>query len=341
MKKEQTSKPRIMWIDVCRVLFMFIVVFGHSTDILPHHANMGAMRVLNLPFYSYSYPCGIVLMFYFFSGMLNKTKAHWLDWKKYWLFMVPTIMWNVVCMAIKQDWPGTAMGWAGGIGLVPDYKALISTIGSPSDYPLWFMTFLAYYSLVFPSLKRISWRVLVVAVFFLFTCASIYARAHPQDGLDYYILREAQTFGTYLLGVLAAKLGVWRITEWLSKYAWIIVAILLPFSFWHFLPFYHPLFTNGFSSVAGVMALCAYGSLVSKCFPKISGWIVQWAPAVFFIYASHVPFFLLLKKSVDLPELPAHAFYIHALLCYIVGILIFSCFKTNVKWIERYLFMKK
>ncbi|MCQ2372211.1 MAG: acyltransferase [Akkermansia sp.] len=334
-------KHRILWIDVCRVLFMFIVVFGHSPDVLPHHANMGTMRMLQVPFYLDSYPVGIVLMFYFFSGMLNKSGARWLDWQKFGLFMIPTILWNIICIMIRHLYPDTLVGWLGATGIIPNYQVFFPTVAPPCDYPLWFMTFLAYYSLLFPIFKKIpSWMLLAI-VLLSFIVASIYAEAISQDGVPHYILRESQTFGIYLLGILASRVGVGRVTEWLEKYAWIFVAVLLPYAFAMFLPIYNKLFTNGFSAVAGVLALCSYGVVVTKCFPRMSAWIAQWAPAVFFIYAFHVPFFYLLKLCINLPELPAHTFYAYALLCYIVSILIFTYLKTNVKWIDRILFLSK
>lgn len=335
------AKARILWVDVCRVLFMFIVVFGHSTDILPHHRDMGLMRILNMPFYSYSYPCGIVLMFFFFSGMLNRTSAVWLDWNKFCLFMFPTIVWNMVCIIIEQAYPGTIMGWVGALGLLPDYTALLPQVKAPSNYPLWFMTFLAYFALVYPLLARIRVKAMFVLLVLLYICAFIHVDAKAQDGTAYYLLRESQSLGIYLLGILAARWGIGQLTDWLSNNAWIMVLLLLPASFSLFLPIGNSMLVNGICSIFGVVALCSYGVLISNCFPKLSEWIAQWAPAVFFIYAFHVPFFLLLEKCAIFPELPPHVFYMYALLCYIVGILMYTYLKTRVKWIDRIIFMSK
>lgn len=341
LESNNVTRPRILWIDVCRVLFMFIVVFGHSTDIMPHHSSMGVMQVLNIPFYSYSYPCGIVLMFFFFSGMLNRTSARWLDWRKFWLFMLPTIVWNLVCIVIKQAYPGTIMGWVGALGLIPDYKSLIPQVGSPCNYPLWFMTSLAYFVLVYPVLARIPGKAVMLLLCLLYACAYIHIDAKPHDGTAYYLLRESQSLGIYLLGIIVARLGVEKLTQWLNKYAWAATLLLLPFSFSLFLPVNHSMLLNGVCSILGVVALCSYGMVIVKCLPRFSVWIAKWASAVFFIYAFHVPFFLMLRRCDIFPELPAQAFYMYALLCYVVSILIFSYLKTHVKWIDRILFMSK
>lgn len=335
------SKSRILWIDVCRVLFMFIVVFGHSTDIMPHSSDMGMMRVLNTPFYSYSYPCGIVLMFFFFSGMLNRTSAAWLDWKKFWLFMLPTIVWNMVCLIIKQTYPDTIMGWVGALGVIPDYTSLIPQVGSPSNYPLWFMSVLAYFALVYPMLARIPGKAMMVLLCLLYACAYICVDAKPQDGTAWFLLRESQALGIYLLGIIVSRHGVENLTKWLNKYAWAAALLLFSFSFSLFLPVKHSMLLNGVCSILGVVALCSYGVIMVKCLPRFSAWVAKWASAVFFIYAFHVPFFILLRKCDIFPELPAHTFYMYSLLCYVVSILIFTYLKTRVKWIDRILFMSK
>ena len=341
LESNSGGKSRILWIDVCRVLFMFIVVFGHATDIMPHSGDMEKMRLLSMPFYSYSRPCGVVLMFFFFSGMLNRTSAVWLDWKKFWLFMLPTIVWNMVCLIIKQTYPDTIMGWVGALGVIPDYKSLIPQVGSPSNYPLWFMTVLAYFALVYPTLARIPGKAMMVLLCLLYACAYMCVDAKPQDGPAWFLLRESQALGIYLMGILVARHGVENLTKWLNKYAWAAAPLLFSFSFSLFLPVNHSMLLNGVCSILGVAALCSYGVIMVKYLPRFSVWVAKWASAVFFIYAFHVPFFILLRKCDIFPELPAHTFYIYSLLCYVVSILIFTYLKTRVKWIDRILFMSK
>lgn len=338
----QSANGRILWIDVCRVLMMAYVIYEHFSYEFPFESH-NLKTTLAFPFYILTGPCGVVLMFFFFSGLLNKTKARYLDWRKFCLFMIPTVIWNIICMLIMHKFPSTFMGWLGATGILPPYLGNIPGMEGLCNYPLWFMSFLAYFSLLFPLLSRIGGTVQACLALGIFLYTGIYAwmdlgsAAHARAPL----LFPCHSLGVYIVGIYLSRFGIARVSEFLGKNAWWLTVLLLALSLSPLLSSDAWRIFDGFGPLLAVLALCSYGMLFTQCFPKVAAWVAQWAGAMFFVYAFHVPFAVSLNKCISLPTLSVFSLGAFVILCYVVGILAFTYMKTNVKWFDRFVFMRK
>lgn len=331
------ANGRILWIDVCRVLLLAYVLFTHFSFEFPFESH-NIIATFAIPLYVLTDPCGVVLMFFFFSGLMNKTKAKYLDWRKFSMFMIPTVVWNVVCMLINQKFPGTFMAWLGATGLLP---GCLPGIVPPSNYPLWFMTYLAYLTLLFPLLSHLNRTVLACLALAIFLYTGIYAWADLGSVARAPFRIPCHSLGIYIVGILVSRCGMARVTGFLGKNACWLAVLLLALSLSPLLSADAWRFFDGIGPLLAVLALCSYGMLFTRCFPKVAAWVAQWASAMFFIYAFHVPFAVLLNKCICLPTLSVFSLGAFVVLCYVVGVLAFTYMKTNVKWIDRFVFMRK
>lgn len=306
---------RILWIDCCRVLAMFSIVYGHSIIIMPPDRRLWDAFVMG-PFWDASAPPVTVLMYFFLSGCLQHTHAKYLDFRKFFFLAIPLVVWNLMQVLLVS-----AIGSQYGIadrGLIPWLPN--------ANGPLWFLELLAWLSLFIPIILKIPAISRLLA-----SCTGLIAVIVLHNILGHSLwepmclrITEISVFvlGTSLNGQGLAKFSrfIYHAGPW----------ILLFEGYMFFKAFYAEYalnITGTLYSIVGIAVVLSYGAVLARFCPKVCRWIAQWAPAVFFIYAAHWPLFTLWRKieeSFGFSRLSGQMNILYTIICLIVCCLIWK-----------------
>ena len=125
MTMQMNNRSRIIYLDLARVLTMFLVVWGHfynGDNIVPHHY-----------IFSFHMP-----LFFLVSGMLHKYVGHVL-WVKYMkTLLLPVLFFNIICGIFLAIVKG---GW---IHFIDAYIQMMVDKKFFVDGPTWFLLVLFY-----------------------------------------------------------------------------------------------------------------------------------------------------------------------------------------------------
>lgn len=265
---------------------MFSIVYGHSLTEL-HLTDSPWTGLIMGPFFDASAPCTTVLLFFFLSGWLQKKKAGFLAWRQFLFLAIPLLLWNLVHIIITWETDHYTIAKAiTELGLWPT--------NHNANYVLWFLDDLAWFSLFLPLIHRIPIK---LRLLFVLLALWIGNRYWPES---WDIPKNSNSLALFVLGTVFHSLQMEKVTCFFKEYSWVatILAILY---------FYHPLFTRtsytipnaGYCElygIAGCLFILSYGATAMQFFPRIADCIASCAPAVFFMYAAHVPAFHLYYK---------------------------------------------
>lgn len=310
------KKHRIVWIDCCRVLCMFSIVYGHSLMLLPPSKSPWTGPIMGW-FWDACAPCVVVLMFFFLSGWLQKTKCQFLDVKKFLYLAIPVVIWNGIQILVEGG---------GHVMLPEDFMKLgIVPIFTEANGPLWFLDELAWFSLFLPLINRMPTMVRTGIVIFGFIVVFMVDPRGEKIWNPY--LKFAMDCLFFMLGTLLNSADRDKITcSWLKIAPW--VALLGACYIWSGMFGIRianiPTYTAPYALV-GLACLLSYGATIERIFPRAAHKIAVLAPAVFFIYASHWPMFTLWNKvetHFGLTHLDKNAFPLYTIVCFALCILI-------------------
>lgn len=301
---------RITWIDVCRVLGMFYIVYLHNCQA---HSPWNGL-VLG-PFWDFGSPKVVVLMFFFFSGWLQKTRCRFLDWRKYLYFIIPMIVWNFVYLAITKDINAESLKELLPVGICPTFYHV-----NPA---LWFLDELARLSLLMPLILRIPKSIRVVLMV-LCLVAIYHAKAlglHPMHVYPRGVM-DVMFFlgGTLLNGLDTAKIStyVMKAAPWGTLFG-VLYFLKDMFSVADILSI--PQYTPWYAMVGLCVVLC-YGATISRFAPRIAKALASIAPAMFFIYVMHFPLFALWGQLQEISPafiLNPKLQILSPLICFVIG----------------------
>lgn len=336
MQSPQSKQTREIWLDCCRLIAIFTIIYGHQFKALQlDHISSWSGLIMG-PAFDKSAPCTTVLMFFFLSGWLQKVREKYLAWRQFTFLIIPLLIWNIIQIALTWQSGHFTIGKAiTGLGVWPTFHN--------ANYSLWFLDELAWYSLFLPLIHRIPLTLRGLLIILLLYTGNLYWPA------SWEIPRIANSFSFFVAGTMIHSLDVTKIREIFLKYSWLPASIALGyilhplFSPWVFkLPHMHisPLY-----SIVGCICLLSYGAVLERFARPVAQVLASCAPAVFFIYAAHIPAFTLYHSIAihyNLPELPPICYPLYALVFCIAAILVFKMAqKTNCKHLLAWVFLYK
>ncbi len=333
---QNTEPPREIWLDCCRIIAIFTVVYGHQENVLRLGHPSPWTGLIMGPVFDASAPCTSVLMFFFLSGWLQKVREKYFAWRQFLFLYIPLLIWNIIQIAITwHSGQFTICKAITGLGIWPSFHNV--------NYPLWFLSELTWYSLFLPIIHRIPLAIRGLLILLLLWVGNLYFPS------PWYIPRIANSISFFIAGTMIHSINRSHIREIFLKYAWLpaglaLVYILHPlFSFYAFhLPHMHysPLY-----SVVGCICILSYGALLERYTAPVARAISSLAPATFFIYAAHIPAFTiyaLAASHYNLPKLPPVCYPLYSLVFCILAILAFNLAKkTNNSRLLAWVFMYK
>lgn len=335
--KKNSEKKREIWIDISRVLGMFAIAYGHSRQAMEPGPDSWT-GLIGAPIFDAGFPCCLVLMFFFLSAWLQRGSDKLLEWRQYLLYIIPTVIWNIIHMMIPGNAPETFWQGICLLGLVP-------YLGS-SNSALWFMPELAFYSLILPLIRRVPIPLLAAGAILC-----LYFSQKFQYGAYWVTTKNLETVFFILTGAAlsqcdrAAVVKFFKTSAWLiAPVAWMIqLGIPLISTFIYPIPQGPSLNPCAAYCVLGVWACLSYGVVLEALFSRISRWIAFLSPMVFFVYASHNVFYETIyyaSNKYHLPLLPGNYFIL-----YTVGVFA-VCFavwcgvrRLNCRPLSRYVFL--
>ena len=336
MQSPQNKVTREIWLDCCRLIAIFTIVYGHQFEPLALTHNSPWTGLIMSSAFDASAPCTTVLMFFFLSGWLQKVRSKYLAWRQFIFLIIPLLIWNLIQIALTWQSGQFTIGKAiTELGVWPSFHN--------ANYPLWFLGELAWYSLFLPLIHRIPIALRGLFVLLLLWGGNLYWPT------SWEIPRFANSFSFFVAGTMIHSLDITKIREIFLKYSWIPASLALGyilhplFSPWTFkLPHMHisPLY-----SVVGCICLLSYGAVLERFARPLAQALASFAPAVFFIYAAHIPAFTLyhaIAAHYSLPELPPIYHPLYTIVFCIAAILVFNIAqKTNCKHLLAWVFLYK
>ena len=328
---------RIIWVDACRILCMYCVLVQHSIFLpdgyqTPWHGIIMGMA------YDFTRPILPVLVFFFFSGWLQKASSKYIEWKKPLFLYAPAILfWNVVQLLVQ---PTPISSWTDTVNQLGIFPFSCNANG-----PLWFLQELMFFTLFLPLILRIPVHFRLVIVI---CCLWVGNSYYSLDGWG--ITTYSNDIAFFLAGTTLQGINKEAIYSFLRKTAvwfvpftvYIILGVLLPEPFT-----FHPTNNvkfNGLSPVIGFLSMCGFSILLTIVFPKLSRLISSCSAAIFFLYASHWPLFTLYNRiasAFDVPPPHPHLYPLTLIAFIILGTMVWkAASKTNCKWLLSIVFMQ-
>lgn len=285
---------------------MFSVIFLHSI-FLPEGYETPWTGIILGPSYDFTRPMAPVLIFFFLSGWLQRPSSRYLEWRKALLLFVPALVfWNGFQLLVRPE-PVTSWEWA-------LYKLGVLPGSSNIDEPLWFLTELMWFTFFLPLIHRIpiSFRVCCII------CLLWVADGHFNR--EVWGLNElASDAAFFMAGTVASQMDKSSVLAFFRTTSVWFVPVTLYLNFNYFLPgclHYSLSEMMKSSAIAPIVALMSFfgaSVLFAKFMPKIAAIVAGWAPAVFFMYASHWPVFTLYERLALHYGIPAPHPYIYPL----------------------------
>lgn len=335
MNKLSTSTNRIVWVDICRIICMFCILMQHSIFLPDGYYSPWHGIIMGMA-YDFTRPILPVLVFFFFSGWLQKVNSKYIEWKKPLLLYAPAILfWNIVQLLVQPEPIDSWQKFVLQLGVVP--------FSTNANGPLWFLQELMFYTLLLPLIQRIPIHLRIAIIICSLWLGTCYYGS--KTGIHHY----ANNISFFLAGTLLHNTSKETIYLFLKKTAiWfvpvtciLVFGILLPEPFSFQKP--NNLKYSGLSQVAGFLSMCGFSILVSILLPKFSKAASNCCPAIFFLYASHWPLFTVYKRIALHFEIPPPHPYIYPL--FYVGFMIIGTgiwkIATTIRcrWLHSIVFM--
>lgn len=329
------NPTREVWVDFCRVIAIFSIIYGHSFNALGLSNFSPWTGIIMGPFFDASAPCTAVLMFFFLSGWLQKVREKWIAWRQFVFLIVPLVIWNAVQIIISWESGEYTFGAAiTQLGVIPHF--------GNANYPMWFLDELAWYSLFLPIFHRIPIKIRLLFILSTLWICNLY---WPEN---WVLPRIGNSISFFLIGTIFQKIEREKVSAFFKDYSWLVVVCVV-------VMLYGPLFYEGsilknldyspLYSICGCVAILSYGACAERYFSRVARWVASCAPAVFFAYASHVPCFTLYKKiseKYEIADLPAFYYPVYSLAFLILAICIFKlAIKIRCKYLLSSIFLYK
>ncbi len=279
-----STKARVEYIDIARVLAAFIIILYHS-------AIVGESNVV----YATAFLFGRLPFFFVLAGFFLRDPRWGVMRKRLSLLVIPYLIWEFIPMTICAQ-----------SQLIPadfrlGYFDLIERglVHFPFNFPLWFLRdliiYTALYPLIYPFRKYVGFIAMglfILLSFDILPLAQFADVKHPCSIKD---------FAFFLLGIAIQPIGISGITKFLEKHWKKILLLGGALNIYAYLRLFNdkPMGSQCFLQMLGILMLLSLAYMLSKHLPKLSQLLLQAAPATYLIFLTHALLYFPLRISVD------------------------------------------
>lgn len=330
---------RIVWVDLCRVLCAFLIVLGHCPRLLSVDRTAANVEVLaNYLFFAHgNLGDSRVFAFFVLAGVfIHYRSTEWLLWRRFFFLLVSFLAWNLVALFLFHYTIGSSQyGWG--------FHTLWTALGGVpfvhgANGPLWFLKYLCLFSLIAPSLCRLSVSSRLAVSLLALLAGSANFNWTNQDFV--YANETVISFGFFLAGTCLREIGLARVTANLKKAAPLLLIGGLAFSLAMLLG--APLASTATAagrSILGVLFIFAVCILMEQYLPRrLSFRIASMGKASFFIYAYHMIAIKIFERyHVDLGRLSI----LWPVIFFFAGVLLYKIIARYASFLLPYLCLEK
>ncbi len=268
-------KKRVLWVDLYRVMAILcsIAVHVHTWEIFLSKYFGGQGRIL---------------FFFFISGFFMNR----IDWKSTYKRLlaigIPYLTWCAITAiyfypwSLWTEWEGVARIF----GLKVEFSVFHNS-------PLWFLRALLVFTLLNPIVSRLNrWLsiILCVGLIMLAFVPLYYPDVLSDLCFNYPVRAHILGFALYVFGSICRRfIGISDFLGWCEKHAWhIMMTILIGVVCGKLLIWSDISIGKLVFFLSSIFTLPAVTILLSQYFPLIVQRVIQWAPAMFFVYVSQI-----------------------------------------------------
>ena len=166
---------------------------------------------------------------------------------------------------------------------------------------------------------------------------------------SWYIPKCANSISFFILGTICQNLKRETMRHFFFPYSWLITLVALAY-------FFHPLVTSDtfklpnashspLYSIAGCICILSYGATIERFLPRLARLLSSFAPAIFFMYAAHIPAFSLysiVATRWHIPSLPPHIFPVYTIIFMSFAFIVFKLAqRTRYRSLLAWVFLHK
>ncbi len=289
-------KPRIIWIDFCRIFIAFCVIVRHCDRHYPYPAYVADL-------FNYR---SLIFFFFLMAGYFTHRAAagQWVDWARTKRLLLPYLFWTLISIPLllpllhlpelrAGDW-----SWLSPRLLLTETGLASWCYWDYSNVPLWYLRTLLIFSFVSPLLQRLPGKVLLTLVLLSFAASDVLCQVDPEtaqshhtrgvEWLPFRLYESVLALGFYTGGLLLRRrVSAAQLTEYVTAHAWLVPVgslCLLPIVL---LTGFYPPVQSSALVLLGVATTLSIGAMSAKFLPRFTQCVAQWGPAAFFVYVTH------------------------------------------------------
>ncbi len=330
MSSSPAPPRREAWLDIARVLAIFLIIVFHlrvSTFSVKGEAEVlldGIQLLFNRPSARLSF--FFLLAGYFMHARLNY--RHWLT--RMVLLLCAYLLWNTLCLLPAQCFPAAAEA-SGGKTLAQMYG-----VGSASkfciDYPLWFIRALLVMMLFVPLMRffPLLWAAILLG------CAYLHGGREWLIG-DVFAMPEFSFWCLFALGMACTRFDLGAIRRAMPRVA-MTCLVFWPVVLYYKVEMMTPALYREPSllvllSLYHALVLVSLGYVISRVAPRrLSDWIVSFAPSSFLAFAWHALWIVVLATLLSILSPPLLS---NSLIILIIPIVIIWMSRAVDRWLTR------
>lgn len=268
-------KKRVAWVDLIRVLALFIILWKHAS--MPEW--------LDIP------TTASVFVYFLLAGYFCRLDSRNL-WLRAWRILRTYAAWMLIALPLACGGLWSAYRGGGAEFLSYAYECFIGNPDPVADGPLWFLKELFVFQCVLAVASLIGPARMMAGCLAVFLLARVYA----VDGMHYY--SYALNAIPFFVGVVCSRFSLQDAEDWFRGVRWHVAAIIAAVAacaLW----LQRDAVQDGAQGYIGMRmfyflicagALCA---AVEGCrlFPRACDWLASYGSLVMFIYAGHMLLF--------------------------------------------------
>lgn len=282
-------KKRVAWVDLIRVLALFIILWKHAS--MPEW--------LDIP------TTASVFVYFLLAGYFCRLDSRSI-WLRAWRILRTYAVWMLIALPLACGGLWSAYREGGDRFLTYAYECFIGSPDPVADGPLWFLKELFVFQCV---LAAASW---IGPARTMAGCAVVFllARGYVSDSMHYY--SYALNAIPFFAGVVCSRFSLQEAESWFRGVRWPVAAIMVAV----IASFLWISYDAGIADAQGYIGIRAFYFLICagafcaavelcRWFPKACAWLASYGSLVMFIYAGHMLMFKMSNyvcRKLDMPD---------------------------------------
>ncbi len=300
---KQGRSVRVVWLDVARVLACFLIIANHVAFYTGE-----IYRIIWAQFLAGRTSFFMIAAGYFVGiQYLRKCQGNlpWFIWRRSYFLLKPYLFWSLISLM--------TIGWSQynenylqyadfyryieNINSEEWYDAMwalfksFGVAGHPCDAPMWFLRDIIVYTVFAPILARLGRLLLPTGVLLLLLMSCI-------SEITQHSYPSLASLGFFVIGLWLSRFSLHELTLKIEPYAWLWTILTLALT--PYIIIYREAYQIWMLPL-GVMGIMSTSILITRFFPNIASKIASWAPACFFVFATHYIVIIFIRESGLIP----------------------------------------